>query len=117
MAQRRLDKATKALKGDKKMQTEVDFLKRLIAHLENGLPARSVEITDETEQEIIDTTALLSAKPVIYACNMSEEDFADIDGMFESVMKTFGIVAVGRAAVCEKNIEDIKNSNRRDFRF
>ncbi len=75
MAQRRLDKATKALKGDKKMQTEVDFLKRLIAHLESGLPARSVEILDDSEQEIINTTALLSAKPVIYACNMSEDDF------------------------------------------
>lgn len=76
MAQRRLDRATKALKGDKKMQGEVDFLKKLIAHLEEGLPARSVEITDESEQEIINTTALLSAKPVIYACNMSEDDFS-----------------------------------------
>ena len=76
MVQRRLDKATKALKGDKKMQGEVDFLKRLMAHLENGLPARSVEIEDESEQDIINTTALLSAKPVIYACNMSEDDFA-----------------------------------------
>ena len=75
MAQRRLDKTAKALKGDKSLQGEVDFLKRLIAHLENGLPARSVEINDETEQNVLDTTALLSAKPVIYDCNMSEEDF------------------------------------------
>lgn len=75
MAERRLDRASKALKGDKKLQPEVDFLKRLIAHLESGLPARSIEINDETEQEIINTTALLSAKPVIYACNMSEDDF------------------------------------------
>lgn len=75
MAQRRLDKTAKALKGDKSLQGEVDFLKRLIVHLENGLPARSVEINDETEQNVLDTTALLSAKPVIYACNMSEEDF------------------------------------------
>ncbi|MBQ3547629.1 MAG: redox-regulated ATPase YchF [Clostridia bacterium] len=75
MVTRRLDKATKALKGDKKMQGEVDFLKRLLAHLEDGQPARSIEINDETEQEIINTTALLSAKPVIYACNMSEDDF------------------------------------------
>ena len=75
MAQRRLDKTAKALKGDKSLQGEVDFLKRLIAHLENGLPARSIEINDETEQNVLDTTALLSAKPVIYACNMSEEDF------------------------------------------
>ncbi len=75
MVQRRLDRTTKALKGDKKLQGEVDFLKRLIDHLEQGLPARSIEIGDETEQEIINTTALLSAKPVIYACNMSEDDF------------------------------------------
>ena len=76
MVQRRLDRATKALKGDKKMQGEVDFLKRLIEHLEKGLPARSIEITDDSEQEIINTTALLSSKPVIYACNMSEDDFS-----------------------------------------
>ncbi|MBR3592866.1 MAG: redox-regulated ATPase YchF [Clostridia bacterium] len=75
IAQRRLDKATKALKGDKSMQSEVDFLKRLIAHLEDGLPARSVEITNDTDAEVLATTSLLSAKPVIYACNMSEDDF------------------------------------------
>lgn len=78
---RRLDKAQKALKGDKSMQTEVNFLKRLSEHLEQGLPARSVEITDDSEQIILDTTSLLSAKPVIYACNMSENDFkGGIDG-------------------------------------
>ena len=75
IAQRRLDKATKALKGDKSMQAEVDFLKRLIVHLEEGLPARSVEITSDIDKEVLDTTSLLSAKPVIYACNMSEDDF------------------------------------------
>ena len=75
IAQRRLDKATKALKGDKSMQSEVDFLKRLIAHLEEGLPARSVEITNDTDAEVLATTSLLSAKPVIYACNMREDDF------------------------------------------
>ena len=79
IATRRLDKATKALKGDKSFQVEVDFLKRLIAHLEEGLPARSIEITDDAEVEILNTTSLLSAKPVIYACNMSEDDFANID--------------------------------------
>ena len=75
IAQRRLDKATKALKGDKSMQSEVDFLKRLIAHLEEGLPARSVEITNDTDAEVLATTSLLSSKPLIYACNMSEDDF------------------------------------------
>ncbi len=36
------------------------------------------------------------------------DDFCDIDGMYEDAMKVFGIAAIGRAAVCEKNIEDIK---------
>ena len=40
------------------------------------------------------------------------DDFADIDGMYESAMKTFGIAAIGRAAVCEKDIEDIKRVAR-----
>ena len=40
------------------------------------------------------------------------DDFADIDGMYDSAMKTFGIAAIGRAAVCEKDIEDIKRVAR-----
>ncbi len=72
---RRLDKAQKAAKGDKSALKEVDFLKRLNSHLESGLPARSMETADDTEYEILHSTALLSLKPVIYACNMSEEDF------------------------------------------
>ncbi len=74
---RRLDKANKMAKGDKSMLAEVDFLKRLTAHLESGKPARSIEVLNDTEQEILSTTALLSYKPVIYACNMSEDDFVN----------------------------------------
>lgn len=76
MVQRRLDKSAKALKGDKSLAGEVEFLKRLAAELENGTPARAVEV-DETEAEILSSIALLSSKPVIYACNMSEDDFSN----------------------------------------
>lgn len=74
MVERRRDKSMKLLKGDKSLQKEVDFLNRLISHLEDGKPARSIDM-DEDEQEILKTIALLSSKPVIYACNMSEDDF------------------------------------------
>ncbi len=77
MVQRRLDKSSKALKGDKSLQGEVDFLKRLLEALENGTPARAVTPADDTEKEVLETTALLSLKPVIYACNMSEDDFVN----------------------------------------
>ena len=76
IVQRRLDKAIKAAKGDKSFAAEVDFLKELLSQLENGVPARAVKPRNDTEAEILSSTALLSLKPVIYACNMSEDDFS-----------------------------------------
>lgn len=76
MLDRRIDRSTKALKGDKSLAVEVEFLKRLKAELENGVCARTVDCTDE-EKEIMQSVALLTSKPVIYACNMSEDDFAN----------------------------------------
>lgn len=76
MVERRLDRSTKAMKGDKSLAKEVEFLKRLKEELMNEVPARNVECDDD-EKEILSTIALLTAKPVIYACNMSEDDFAN----------------------------------------
>lgn len=76
MVDRRIDRALKAAKGDKKYLAEADFLKRLKAHLEEGKSARGFDFTDE-ERELIKSTPLLSAKPVIYAANLSEDDFAN----------------------------------------
>ena len=73
---RRLDRTVKAMKGDKSLQAEVDFLKRLNDWLESGKPARSLDMTDD-ERAMLNSTPLLTAKPVIYAANMSESDFTD----------------------------------------
>lgn len=72
---RRIAKTEKDLKGDKTLQPELDFLRRVHDALQDGINARAVE-TDDDEKEILATVPLLSAKPVIYACNMSEDDFA-----------------------------------------
>ena len=74
MVDRRIDKAKKMVKADKKYQAEVDFFEGLKAHLEAGKPARSYETTED-EAEMLKTCALLSLKPVIYAANLSEDDF------------------------------------------
>ena len=76
MVERRIDRVTKQLKGDKSAVAELEFLKRLKTELENEVPARNVEC-DENEKEFLSQVALLTAKPVIYACNMSEDDFAN----------------------------------------
>ena len=74
MLQRRIDKTAKALKGDKSLAGELEFLKRVMATLENEKPAKSVECDDD-ERALLESIELLSSKPVIYACNMSESDF------------------------------------------
>ena len=50
------------------------------------------------------------AQSTIYIEPMDDE--ADMDGMFEAASKVFGIVAIARAAVCEKNMEDIARTAR-----
>ena len=74
LLERRIDRTKKLVKGDKKYIAEVEFLEALKAHLEAGHSARSYNFTEE-EAELIKSTPLLSAKPVIYAANLSEEDF------------------------------------------
>lgn len=73
---RRLDNRRKAMKGDKTLAGEVDFLERLVKEMEQGKTARACEISEE-EKEYLKDVALLTIKPVIYACNMGENDFVD----------------------------------------
>jgi len=69
--EKRLDKATKMLKADKKYQTEINALTRLKDALDNGKSARTVEISDE-EKEFLKDLFLLTDKPIIYISNVSE---------------------------------------------
>ena len=71
---RKLDRTKKAMKGDKSLAPAVDFLEKLLAHLEDGKPARSYPMSED-ELNVLKETPLLSLKPVIYAANMSEDDF------------------------------------------
>ena len=75
MLERKIDRTQKMLKGDKKYQKDIDFYKRVLETLEAGKPARSVEC-NEDEALLLSDVALLTTKPVIYAANMSEDDFA-----------------------------------------
>ncbi len=76
MVERRVDKAERAAKGDKKYLHEAEVFKKLLGHLNSGLPARSYD-RDEEEAALIATSDLLTSKPVIYAANLDEEGFLD----------------------------------------
>ena len=76
MVDRRIDKAQKAAKGDKKFLREVEVFTGLRSWLDEGNSARTYECGEE-ERAIIATSELLSLKPVIYAANLDEDGFAD----------------------------------------
>lgn len=75
IVKRRVDKTQKLARSDKKYQSELVYLEKLMKRLEEGKSARGF-YENEEEQEILESMLLLSAKPVIYAANLSEEDFA-----------------------------------------
>lgn len=75
MLERRIEKTKKLIKGDKKYQVDLDLFERVLKALSAGKSARSVEM-DEDEKKIMSEVALLTSKPIIYAANMSDEDFS-----------------------------------------
>ena len=79
MIERRIDKAMKAAKGDKKFLHEAEVFKALSEHLNDGKSARSFECDKEDAAEIIATSDLLTIKPIIYAANMDEDGIADYE--------------------------------------
>ena len=116
MVARRIDRTKKALKGDKKLQVQVDFLERLQAHLEEGKSARGFDFTED-ELSWIHDMPLLSAKPVIYAANMSEEDFRNGVDKNEHYQEVKAIAEAEHAAVlpiCAKIEEDIADMEADD---
>lgn len=96
---RRIDKTKKVLKGgEKKYQSELEFLERLHDVLESGKTARSMEMTED-EKEMLADVSLLTLKPVIYAANVAEDDYANADNDNEYVKKIKEFAAIEKSGV------------------
>ena len=76
--EKRMEKAVKMARADKKHQLEVDALNKLKASLEEGNLASAVSLTDE-EKEMLSDFYLLTAKPMMYVSNVSEEQLKNIE--------------------------------------
>ena len=84
---RRIDKTKKALKGgEKKFQRELEFYEKIHDVLESGKCARTMDISEE-EMEMLGDVSLLTLKPVIYAANVSEDDYSVPEDENEYVCK------------------------------
>ena len=75
---KRLERAKKNLKADKKYQFEIDTLEKIKKTLEEGKSARTLELTDE-EKEVIKDAFLLTMKPILYIANISEDEINNAD--------------------------------------
>ncbi len=74
--EKRIERCRKASKsGDQKLLLELEALEKIKKTMESGLPARAAQLSPE-EKELVGDISLLSAKPVIYAANVAEEELA-----------------------------------------
>ena len=80
MVERRIEKAQKAAKGDKKFLREAEVFQGLLTWLNDGNAARSYDCDDDA-RALIATSDLLTLKPVIYAANLDEAGFSDCESV------------------------------------
>ena len=117
MIDRRLQKARIGLKADKKYQEEIDFLEKLTAFLESGKPARNYP-ADEDEKEILKTMFLLTAKPVIYAANVSEDEVSKENDYVLKVKEyaaNEGSEVIVLSAKLEEDMADMSDEEKQIF--
>jgi GTP-binding protein YchF len=119
MVNRRIEKAQKAAKGDKKYLHEVDVFKELAEHLNGGKSARTFDCTED-DMALIATSDLLSLKPIIYAANTDEEGFTDLENnkYFQQVKELAekeGAQVLPICAKMEQDIAELEGEDRQMF--
>ena len=118
--EKRIDRTRKMLKGDKKYQGELDTLLKVKEALENETCVRLLDLSDE-EKEMLKEVALITAKPVIYATNVSEDDF--IDGIennnfvkqVEEIANKENSLVLPISAKIESEIAELDDNEKKEF--
>ena len=113
--EKRLERAKKLLKADKKYQFEIDTLEKVKEILNSGKCARTLEYTDE-EKEVLRDSFLLTMKPVLYVANVSENELENVESNF-NVQKVKDYAIQEKADViplCVKIEEELSMLERED---
>ena len=119
--ERRIAKVSRGARNDKALAKELALLEGIKAHLEQSKPARSYEPEDDDMKALMETYDLLTAKPVIYAANVSEDDLAD-DGASNKYVQAVREYAAKEGsevfAVCaqiEEEISELDDDEKKEF--
>jgi GTP-binding protein YchF len=98
--EKRVERARKSAKGDKKYAQEAETLERMLAHLADGNPARTFDS---------DVAELLTAKPTICVANVAESSLG------ESPRSFGGESAITVCAKLESDLQELEPEERRTF--
>ena len=118
--EKRLERAQKLLKGgDKKAQSEINVLNRIKDLLEQALPARRVEMTDD-EAVLIRDLNLLTLKPILFVANVGEDEVATPDNNpYVQKVKAYaqqeGAEVIAVSAKVESEIAELGDEDAKEF--
>jgi GTP-binding protein YchF len=110
--------AKRATSGDKEAKLMASVLGQALELLKEGKPARLTEPKDEEEARVFQQAQLLTAKPVLYVCNVAEEDAASGNALSELVFakaKAEGAEAVVVSAAIEAELVTMPPEERTEF--
>jgi len=117
--EKRVDNARRrATSGDKEAKALASVLGQALDLLREGKPARLVEPKDEEEKRLLEQAQLLTAKPVLYVCNVAEEDAATGNALSEKVFAKAaqeGAQAVVVSAAIEAELVAMAPEERREY--
>ena len=117
--EKRVDNAAKrATAGDKEAKALASVLGQSLELLRDGKPARLTEPKDDEEERLFRQAQLLTAKPVLYVCNVAEDDAADGNAMSQRVFekaKAEGAQAVVVSAAIEAELVAMGAEDRSEY--
>ena len=116
---KKLEKVGKNIRlADKKVIAEKDFTVKVKEHLEKGNPARTLELSED-EKIFIKDLFLITAKPVLYACNVSETDLPSLENEYTKIVADIaakeGSQAIPICAKIEAELSELADSDRDTF--
>ena len=116
-AEKRLERARKDLRTKKEAQFEVDALEKILPELNEGRPARSIQLTED-EELAIKGLGLMTKKPIIYAANVNEDDLAtgnaEVDKV-RAIAEKDGSQVIVISAQVESELIELAEEDRREF--
>ncbi|OEG69186.1 GTP-binding protein [Candidatus Endomicrobiellum trichonymphae] len=112
----RLEKTVRL--NDKKILVERELAIKVKTHLDAGNPARTLELSDD-EKIILKAFFLITAKPVLYVCNIAESDLPAMENKYAKVVKEKSekenALAISVCAKIEAELSELSESDQKTF--